>query len=76
MGNEVIMQLPLNWHENNDLLGFSLFSLFHINPGNGFEEKAEGGEDPRPCSLKCELSFLDEQFGIVDDLFLDSCCGC
>ena len=77
MGNEVIMQLPLNWHENNDLLGFSLFSLFHINPVNGFEEKAEGGEvDPRPCSLKCELSFLDEQFGIVDDLFLDSFCGC
>ena len=36
MGNEVIMQLPLNWHENDDLLGFSLFFLFHINPVNGF----------------------------------------
>ena len=70
------MQLPLNWHENNDLLGFSLFFLFHINPVNGFEEKAEGGEDPPPCSLKCELSFLDQQFGTVDDLFLDCFCGC
>ena len=76
MGNEVIMQLPLNCHENNDLLGFSLFSLFHINPINGFEEEAEGGEDPPPCSLRCELSFLDQQFGPVDDLFLDCFCGC
>ena len=65
LGNEVIMQLPLNWYENIDLLGFSLFSLFYINPVNGyygFEEKAEDelkGEDPPPCSLKCELSFLD-----------------
>ena len=65
LGNEVIMQLPLNWYENIDLLGFSLFSLFHINPVNGSEEKAEDelkGEDPPPCSLKCELSFFGEQF--------------
>ena len=79
MGNEVTIQLPLNWYEDNDLLGFSLFS-FHV-PFNGLiEEKPEGekGEEyPSPCSLKCELSFLDdEQFGIVDDLFLDSFCGC
>lgn len=73
MGNEVVIQLPLNWYEDNDLLGFSLFS-FHV-PVNGFEEKAEG-EDPSPCSLKCELAFLGGQFGIVDDLFLDSFCGC
>ena len=36
LGNEVLMQLPLNWYENIDLLGLSLFSLFHINPVNGF----------------------------------------
>ena len=76
LGNEVIMQLPINWYENIDLLGLSLFSLFHINPVNGFEEKAEGGEDPPHCSLKCELSFLCEKLRIVDDLFLDSFCGC
>ena len=76
LGNEVIMHLPLNWYENIDLLGVSLFSLFHINPVNGFREKAEGGEDLPPCSFKCELSFLGEQFGNVDDLFLDSFCGC
>ena len=77
MGNEVIIELPLNWYEDNDLLGFYLFS-FHI-PVFGFEEKTRDelkGEDPPPCSLKCELSFVDEQFGIVDDLFWDSSCGC
>ena len=77
IGNEVTIQLPLNWYQDNDLLGFSLFS-FQI-PIDGFEEKVADelkGKDPSPCCLKCELSFLGKKFGIVDDLFLDSFCGC
>ena len=76
MGNEVTMKLPLNWYEDNDLLGSSLFS-FHV-PVDGFKEKAEDelkAENPPLCSLKCELSFRADQFGIVDDLFLDYFCG-
>ena len=49
-GNEVIMQLPLNWYENIDLLGFSLFS-FQV-PVNVFKEQAEDelkGEDSELC---------------------------
>ena len=73
IGNEVIIQLPLNWYKDKDLLGFSLFYCHVL--ANRSKEKAED-EDPSPYSLKCELSFLDEQFGTMDDLFLDCFCGC
>ena len=50
---------------------------FHV-PVDGFEEKAEDelkAENPPLCSLKCERGFHGDQFGIVDDLFLDYFCG-
>lgn len=68
MANEARIQLPLNWYEDDDLLEFSLFSFYYVGG-------LKGHEDPRPCSLKYGLSFLGVEFGIVNDLFLDYCCG-
>ena len=51
-GSHITIELPMNWYQNNDLLGVALCSVyvpFHI----------ESKEDP--CRLEYELNFHGHQ---------------
>ncbi|KAL6316977.1 hypothetical protein AAG906_024516 [Vitis piasezkii] len=53
------IKLPLDWYQNNDFLGFALYSVYvplHI------ESKEVS------CSLKCKLNFHGHRYEFLDDL--------
>ncbi|RVW79560.1 Disease resistance-like protein DSC1 [Vitis vinifera] len=64
LGSEVTVELPMNWCEDNDFLGFALCSLY-VPLDDAFED---GG-------LECRLiAFHGDQFRRVDDIWFKSSC--
>ncbi|RVX13110.1 TMV resistance protein N [Vitis vinifera] len=82
MGNHVTIDLPQDWYEDKDFLGFALCSAY-VPPddqsGNGsaykFDSKSKD-EDQSPCSLHCNLTFHGDQSAFSIYPSLSSLCEC
>lgn len=64
MGSEVTIELPMNWHEDKNLLGFVLCSLY---------VPAKGKFEAVVHNLVCKLIINGNHF---EYLFINSYCGC
>lgn len=62
MGSEVTIELPMNWHEDKNLLGFVLCSLY-----------VPAKDELAGCSVTCELIINGDHF---ESLFFSSHCDC
>ncbi|RVW64092.1 TMV resistance protein N [Vitis vinifera] len=78
VGSEVTAELPPNWYDNNEVLGFALCCVYipqQDEPESSTSENAMVNIT-QPYRLGCELTFLDDDIGFLDDLFYGSSCQC
>ena len=72
-GCKASRKLPRNWHKNNDLLGFAMYSV--LVPTD--KESDDGIIEDATWILKCELTIDDgHHFKVVDPLSCESLCYC
>ena len=69
-GNEIRIELPMNWYDDNDFLGFALCAVY-------VPLKNTLGDAPVVSyGLGCHLSLCGDQFGFRDYLSFYSVCKC
>ncbi|KAL6317044.1 hypothetical protein AAG906_026832 [Vitis piasezkii] len=78
VGSEVTAELPPNWYDNNEVLGFALCCVYIPQQDEPKSSKSENAmvNIMQPYRLGCELTFLDDESGVLDDLFYESSCRC
>ncbi|XP_034674462.1 disease resistance protein RPV1-like [Vitis riparia] len=77
VGSEVTAELPPNWYDNNEVLGFALCCVYipqQDEPESSTSENAMVNIT-QPYHLRCKLTFLDG-IGFLDDLLYGSSCQC